>query len=92
MSTQPRANASESQAGLTQSATSWASVEALFNKQKAYFASDTTKSYEWRIDQLERLVRMLKENYQRFADASCQDFQDGFSGDCLRGFCNDRDG
>jgi aldehyde dehydrogenase (NAD+) len=59
----------------TQLATSWASVEALFNRQRAYFASDATKSYEWRVDQLERLVRMLKENYQRFADASCQDFK-----------------
>ena len=71
MSTQP----SGSQAGSTQFATSWASVEALFNKQKAHFASDATKSYEWRVDQLERLVRMLKENYQRCADASCQDFK-----------------
>jgi aldehyde dehydrogenase (NAD+) len=71
MSTQP----SDSQAGSTQFATSWASVEALFNKQKAHFASDATKSYEWRVDQLERIVRMLKENYQRFADASCQDFK-----------------
>jgi aldehyde dehydrogenase (NAD+) len=75
MSTQPQTKASESQAGSAQSATSWASVEALFNKQKAYFASDATKSYEWRVDQLERLVRMLKENYQCFADASCQDFK-----------------
>ena len=71
MSTQP----SGSQAHSTQVATSRASVEALFNKQKACFASDATKSYAWRVDQLERLVRMLKENHQRFADASCQDFK-----------------
>ena len=25
-------------------------AQELFNKQKAYFASDATKSYEWRID------------------------------------------
>src|SRR5271155_3873731 len=75
MSTQPQTKVSESQAGSTQFATSWASVEALFNKQKVHFASDATKSYEWRVDQLERLVRMLKENYQRFADASCKDFK-----------------
>lgn len=75
MSTQPQTKAGEPQAGSTQSAASWASVEALFSKQKAYFASDATKSYEWRVDQLERLVRMLQENYQRFADASCQDFK-----------------
>src|SRR5260221_4179699 len=47
----------------------------MFNKQKSYFASDATKSYEWRVDQLNRLGRMLKENYQRFADASCKDFK-----------------
>ena len=47
----------------------------LFNKQTAYFASDATKSYEWRVDQLNRLTRMLKENFERFADASSKDFK-----------------
>src|SRR5246127_1354625 len=50
-------------------------AEDLFNKQKAYFASDATKSYEWRVDQLNRLTRMLKENFERFADACCKDFK-----------------
>src|SRR5579863_2269861 len=50
-------------------------AEDLFNKQKAYFATDATKTYEWRIDQLDRLTRMLKDNYQRFADASRKDFK-----------------
>jgi acyl-CoA reductase-like NAD-dependent aldehyde dehydrogenase len=50
-------------------------AEDLFNKQKAYFASDATKAYEWRIDQLNRLTRMLKENFERFADASRRDFK-----------------
>src|SRR6516162_7780216 len=50
-------------------------AEDLFNKQKAYFASDATKTYEWRIDQLNRLTRMLKENFERFADASRKDFK-----------------
>src|ERR1700741_4715219 len=45
-------------------------AEDLFNKQKAYFASDATKSYEWRVDQLNRLTRMLKDNFDRFAEAS----------------------
>jgi aldehyde dehydrogenase (NAD+) len=75
MSTKSQPKASESQAGPTQSANAWVPVEALFNKQKAYFASDATKGYEWRADQLDRLVRMLKENYQCFADASCTDFK-----------------
>jgi aldehyde dehydrogenase (NAD+) len=52
-----------------------ARAQELFNKQKAYFASDATKSYEWRIDQLDRLTRMLKDNYKRFCDASCSDFK-----------------
>src|SRR5262249_20976873 len=50
-------------------------AEDLFNKQKTYFASDATKIYEWRIDQLNRLTRMLKENFERFADASREDFK-----------------
>ena len=50
-------------------------TQELFNKQKAYFASDATKTYEWRIDQLNRLTRMLKENFERFADASRKDFK-----------------
>jgi aldehyde dehydrogenase (NAD+) len=51
------------------------SVQTLFDRQKAYFATDVTKSYEWRIDQLDRLIRMLKENEARFADASKRDFK-----------------
>jgi aldehyde dehydrogenase (NAD+) len=47
----------------------------LFNRQKAYFASDATKSYEWRIGQLNRLTRMLKDNFDRFAEASRKDFK-----------------
>src|SRR5499427_835896 len=50
-------------------------AQDLFNKQKAYFDSDATKTYEWRIDQLNRLTRMLKENFERFADASRKDFK-----------------
>ena len=52
-----------------------ARAQKLFNKQKAYFASDATKSYEWRIDQLDRLIRMLKDNYERFSNASWKDFK-----------------
>jgi aldehyde dehydrogenase (NAD+) len=52
-----------------------ARAEDLFNKQKGYFASDAAKTYEWRIDQLDRLIRMLKDNEQRFRDASRNDFK-----------------
>ena len=42
------------------------SVRRLFEKQKAYFASDVTKSYEWRVEQLDRLIRMLKGKLRAF--------------------------
>src|SRR5262245_22999287 len=51
------------------------SVRRLFEKQKAYFARDVTKSYDWRVEQLDRLIRMLKENYERFSEASRIDFK-----------------
>jgi aldehyde dehydrogenase (NAD+) len=65
----------ESQANSTQHGTGEASIQEVFDTQKAYFATDVTKTYEWRIEQLDRLTRMLKDNYKRFADASCRDFK-----------------
>src|ERR1700680_2571436 len=50
-------------------------AQDLFNKQKAYFDTDATKTYEWRMDQLDRLSRMLKENEERFSEASRRDFK-----------------
>ena len=47
----------------------------LFHGQKSYFHSDVTKSYEWRIDQLDRMIRMLTENRARFAEAARSDFK-----------------
>src|SRR5271169_1320750 len=74
MSTPSKATTNESQPDSIQF-TSWRAAEELFRKQKAYFDTDATKTYEWRVDQLDRLVRMLKENYERFADASRSDFK-----------------
>ena len=74
MSTPAKANTNESQGNSIQF-TSWGAAEELFRKQKAYFGTDATKAYGWRVDQLDRLVRMLKENYERFADASRKDFK-----------------
>jgi len=74
MSTPSKSKLSEVQGGSIPF-TPWASAEELFRKQKAYFDTDATKTYEWRVDQLDRLVRMLKENFERFADASRRDFK-----------------
>jgi len=70
-----KAKISEFQAASTELTSEEIRAQDLFDKQKAYFASDATKSYEWRIDQLDRLIRLLKDNYQRFADASRKDFK-----------------
>jgi hypothetical protein len=83
----------ESQANSTQHGTGEASIQEVFDTQKAYFATDVTKTYEWRIEQLDRLTRMLKDNYKRFADASCRDFKTAAQEKRLRGvgvYCNHR--
>ena len=49
--------------------------QELFDRQSACFATDVTKAYEWRVDQLDRLLRMLKENRERFSEASKRDFK-----------------
>ena len=72
MSSKPKTGESQAATQLTSEETR---AQGFFDRQKAHFASDATKSYEWRVDQLDRLSRMLKENYQQFADASCKDFK-----------------
>src|SRR5437879_4596661 len=51
------------------------SFQEIFNKQKAYFDSDATKSYEWRIDQLNRIEHLCNENSQALEDAMSSDFK-----------------
>ena len=53
--------------------------ENIFNRQKAYFASNITKSYEWRVDQLDRLARMLSEHTNEFYEALTRDFKTALS-------------
>jgi aldehyde dehydrogenase (NAD+) len=49
--------------------------QEIFNKQKAYFDSDATKSYEWRIDQLTRLQNLCNENSEALEAAMSSDFK-----------------
>ena len=51
------------------------SFQDVFDKQKAYFDTDATKSYEWRAHQLDQMNKMLSENEQRFQHAICLDFK-----------------
>src|SRR3984957_19866218 len=49
--------------------------QGLFDTQKAHFASGVTRSYEWRIDQLDRMGRMISENESRLQKAVAKDFK-----------------
>src|SRR5258708_14911675 len=51
------------------------SFQEIFDKQKAYFDSDATKSYEWRIDQLTRLENLCNENSGALEAAMSSDFK-----------------
>jgi aldehyde dehydrogenase (NAD+) len=47
--------------------------QPIFDKQKDYFYTDATKSYEWRIEQLDRMAKMLNENNEAFQEAVSKD-------------------
>jgi aldehyde dehydrogenase (NAD+) len=63
----------------TQSTTQANIYEDIFNRQKAYFDSNVTKSFEWRVDQLDRLAQMLSEHTDEFYDALSRDFKTALS-------------
>ncbi|MGC5746356.1 aldehyde dehydrogenase family protein [Chryseobacterium sp. NFX27] len=48
--------------------------QSLFDTQKEFFYTDVSKTYEWRIDQLNRLEKMLTENQETFCQALKTDF------------------
>ena len=47
----------------------------IFDAQKALFATGGTRTYEWRVEQLDRMARMIKENEGRFEKAMAKDFK-----------------
>jgi aldehyde dehydrogenase (NAD+) len=49
--------------------------QALFDKQNNYFNTGATKSYEWRIEQLNRMGRLLQENEAALQRAVADDFK-----------------
>ena len=51
------------------------SFQTIFDQQKEYFNSDATKSYEWRIQQLDQLAALLKDNEQVLLNAIGKDFK-----------------
>ena len=54
-------------------------LEDLVRGQRSYFESNITKSYEWRVGQLDQLSRMLSENMDAFAEAVGKDFKTAIS-------------
>ena len=49
--------------------------QKIFDAQKALFASGITRTYEWRVEQLDRMARMIRENEKRFQEAMAKDFK-----------------
>jgi aldehyde dehydrogenase (NAD+) len=47
----------------------------LFDAQKLYFATTLTRSYAWRIEQLDRMERLVSENETSLQDAMARDFK-----------------
>ncbi len=48
--------------------------QEIFDKQKEFFYTDETKTYEWRIEQLNRIEKMLLENKDAWCEALHKDF------------------
>lgn len=49
--------------------------QAIVEQQRRYFYTDATKPLAWRLEQLERMERMLKENQPRWCQALYDDFR-----------------
>ncbi len=47
----------------------------LFDRQKEFFLTNATKSFAWRMDQINRLERLLIENESALRDALGKDFK-----------------
>jgi aldehyde dehydrogenase (NAD+) len=53
--------------------------QEIFDKQLANFNTDVTKTYEWRIDQLDRMEKMILENTDAFNEAIGKDFKSSYA-------------
>ena len=51
------------------------SFQNLFDCQKRYFATGVTRSHSWRVEQLDRMARLVRENEAALQDAVAQDFK-----------------
>ena len=51
------------------------SFRELFERQNRHFATGATRSYEWRVEQLDRMGRLVAENEAALQRAVAQDFK-----------------
>jgi aldehyde dehydrogenase (NAD+) len=51
------------------------SFQDLLDRQKRHFATGVTRSYAWRIEQLDRMARLVAENETELQRAIAQDFK-----------------
>src|ERR1700685_1939775 len=49
--------------------------QKIFDAQKALFATGVTRTYEWRVDPLDRMARMIRENEKRLPEAMARGFK-----------------
>jgi aldehyde dehydrogenase (NAD+) len=49
--------------------------QELFDRQKRTFASGVTRTYDWRVDQLDRMAKMITENEDQLQTAIREDFK-----------------
>jgi aldehyde dehydrogenase (NAD+) len=49
--------------------------QKLFDAQKALFSSNVTRSYAWRVEQLDRMAKMISENEAALQNAIARDFK-----------------
>jgi aldehyde dehydrogenase (NAD+) len=47
----------------------------VFDRQKEYFATGVTRSYDWRVDQIDRVRQMVAENEAALQAAMAADFK-----------------
>src|SRR5882724_4620244 len=47
----------------------------IFDAHKALFASGVTRTYDWRVEQLDRMSKMITENERLFQQAMAKDFK-----------------
>jgi len=49
--------------------------QSVFEQQKQHFASGVTRTYQWRIEQLDRMARLVAENETPLRQAIAKDFK-----------------